>query len=147
MGSAIDRSYILGLTVKTLRVCGVAGLVGIAVATAVGQLGANQADIKATSPKVNVPSTSPSKMVLDLRQDRLDQSRQRAAKVDRQPMPAPVSTHFVTQKPITTVEIPDVPQLSEPVHLAPWLEGETMTLSEAIAPESAVPDPLDSGSN
>lgn len=136
MRSSINRRFILGLTVKILRVCGVAGLVGFLLATAVGYLGANQADNRALTTEISVPSTSPSMVMFDQRQDRLDQSRQRAAKADMlyDPMPASESTHFLTQKQITTVEIPATSELNEPLHLAPWLEGETMTFSEATAP-------------
>jgi hypothetical protein len=149
MRSPIDRRYILGLTVKILRVCGVAGVVGFLTATAVGYLGANQADIQAANAKIEVPSISPSLVMFDQRQDRLDQSRQRAAKADMLvgPLPARESTHFLTQKQISTVEIPTASELNEPIHLAPWLEGETMTISEAIVPEPLVPrapDLLDS---
>jgi hypothetical protein len=141
MRSSIDGRYILGLTVKIVRVCGVAGLVGFLMATAVGYLGANQAAIQTATAKISVPSTSPSSVMFDHRQDRLDRSQQRAAKADIlvSPMPAPESTHFLTQKQLPTVEIPAVSQLDEPIHLAPWLEGETMTLSEVIVPEPLVP--------
>jgi hypothetical protein len=148
MRLSIDRRYILGLTVMILRVCGVAGLVGFLMATAVGYLGANQADIQSATAKISVPSISPSLVMFDHRQDRLDQSRQRAAKADMLvgPMPAPESTHFLTQKQTTPVEIPAASELNDPIHLAPWLEGETMTMSEVIAPEPSVqraPDLLD----
>jgi hypothetical protein len=145
MCSSIDRRYILGLTVKILRVCGVAGLVGFLMATAVGYLGANQADIQPTTTKTDAPGTSQTLVMFNQRQDRLDQSRQRAAKADMLvgPMPAPESTHFLTQKQIDTVEIPATSEFNEPIHLAPWLEGETMTLSEAIAPEPLVPQAPD----
>jgi hypothetical protein len=136
MRSSINRRFILGLTVKILRVCGAAGLVGLLLATAVGYLGANQADNRASTTEISVLSTSPSTVMFDQRQDRLDQSRQRAAKADMlyDPMPASESTHFLTQKQITTVEIPAASELNEPLHLAPWLEGETVTFSEATAP-------------
>jgi hypothetical protein len=141
MRLSIDRRYILGLTVKILRVCGVSGLVGFLMATAVGYLGANQTALQPATAKISVPSISPSLVMFDHRQDRLDQSQQRAAKADILvgPMPAPESTHFLTQKQISTVEIPTASQLDEPIHLAPWLEGETMTLSEVIVPEPLVP--------
>ena len=148
MRLSIDRRYFLGLTVKILRVCGVAGLVGFLIATAVGYLGANQADVQSATAKISVPSISPSLVMFDHRQDRLDQSRQRTAKADMLvgPMPAPKSTHFLTQKQISTVEIPAASELNAPIHLAPWLEGETMTLSEITVPEPLVqrsPDLLD----
>jgi hypothetical protein len=145
MRLSIDRRCILGLTVKILRVCGVAGLVGFLMATAVDYLGANQADIQSTTTKISVPSISPSLVMFDQRQDRLDQSRQRAEKADMLvgPMPASESTHFLAQKQIGTAEIKAVSQLDEPIHLAPWLEGETMTLSEAIPPEPLVPQTPD----
>jgi hypothetical protein len=138
MRSSIDRRYILGLTV---RVCGVAGVLGFLMATAVGYLGANQADIQSATAKSSVPSISPSLVMFDQRQDRLDRSRQRAAKADMLvgPMPAPGSTHFLTRKQISTAEIPTASELNEPIHLAPWLEGETMTLSEVLVPEPLVP--------
>ena len=148
MRLSIDRRYVLELTVKILRMCGVAGLVGFLMATAVGYLGANQADIRSATAKISVPSISPSLVMLEQRQDRLDQSQQRAAKADMLvgPMPAPESTHFLTQKQISTVEIPAASELNEPIHLVPWLEGETVTLSEVIVPEplaQQAPDLLD----
>jgi hypothetical protein len=141
MRLSIDRRYILGLTVKILRVCGVAGVVGFLVATTVGYIGANQPDVQSATAKIGVPRISPSLVMFGQRQDRLDQSRQRTAKADILvgPLPARESTHFLTQKQISTVEIPTASELNEPIHLAPWLEGETMTVSEAIAPEPLVP--------
>jgi hypothetical protein len=45
------------------------------------------------------------------------------------------------------VEIPAASELDESLHLVPWLEGQTMTMSDAIAPEPVVipgtPDRLD----
>src|SRR5688572_21862715 len=124
MRSSIDRRYIMGLTVKILRVCGVAGFVGFLLATAVSYLGANKTDIQALTTKISVPSPSPSVVMFDQRQDRLDQSRQRAAKADMLYDAAPESTHFLTQKQIANVEIPTASELNEPLPLAPWLEGE-----------------------
>jgi hypothetical protein len=144
MSSSIDLRYILRPIVKSPRVCGVAGVMGFLLATAAGYLGANQADIRATTTKTD-PGTSPS--LSDQRQDRLDPPRQWATKTDRLHDPVPASkSSLPTQKHITIVETPAAPEFNEPLHLVPWLEGETVTLSgpapsEPVSP--ITPDLLD----
>lgn len=138
MRSSINRRFVLGLTVKILRVCGVAGLVGLLLATAVGYLGAKKADNPALTTEISVPRTSSSLVIFDQRQDRLDKSRQRTAKADMlyEPLSAAEATQFLAQKQINRMEISAASELDEPFHLAPGLERETMTFSEATVPDA-----------
>jgi hypothetical protein len=124
-----DKGYMVGLTVRILRVSGVAGLVGFLLATVVNHLGANQADIQATIIQVDIPNASFPSVTSHQRHDRLDQPGQPAAKADLEKMSAAESTS------------PDVPEIGEPQHLAPWLGDET-AMDSLITAEGAGPATL-----
>jgi hypothetical protein len=139
MRSSINRPSILRLTIKTLRVCGVAGLCGFLLATAIDQLGANQADIQAPTIKINVPKLRPPVAPFDRRQDRSAQSDQQTAKADMLiMMPAGVSTHFINVAQVTDVEIADLPALNSPMRLAPWVDGVTTGDAAATRPVNQI---------
>jgi hypothetical protein len=110
MRSSIKRRYVLQLTIKTLRVCGVAGLVGFLLATAIDQIGANRAVFGTT--KISVPAVPV--VTFDRRQDRSDQSEQQTAKTGMlmDLRPAQGSTHFITEAPVTAVAITKLPALN-----------------------------------
>jgi hypothetical protein len=118
MCSSINRHYILQLTIKTLRVCGVAGLIGFLLAAAIDQIGANRAVFQAPTTKISVPAVLVA--TFDRRQDRSDQSEQQTAKADMlgDSRPARGSTHFITEAPVTNVENTDLPALNGPMWTA-----------------------------
>jgi hypothetical protein len=117
MRSSIYEHYVWHLTIKTLRVCGAAGLIGFLLATAIDQIGANRAVLQALTTKISVPEVPVP--TFDRRQDRADQSEQ-PAKADMLIGlgPARLSTHFITEAPVTNVEISGLAALDGPMWTA-----------------------------
>jgi hypothetical protein len=149
MCSSINRHYILQLTIKTLRVCGVAGLIGFLLATAIDQIGANRAVIRAPTTKITVPRFPPPVATFDRRQDRSAQSEQQTAKADMLigSRPARGSTHFITEAQVTNLEIADLPAFNGPMRLGPWVDGVTTLDAAATGPVSQItPDLRDAPS-
>jgi hypothetical protein len=139
MRSLINRHYILQLTIKTLRVCGVAGLIGFFLATAIDQVGANRAVFQAPTTKISVPAVPVA--TFDRRQDRSDQLEQQTAKADMlmESRSARESTHFITEAPVTNSEITDLPAtLNSPMRLGPWVDGVTTLDAAATGPVSQI---------
>jgi hypothetical protein len=132
MCSSINRHYILQLTIKTLRVCGVAGFVGFLLATAIDQIGANRAVFQAPTTKINIPRFPTPVATVNRRHDRADHLDQQSAKADMlmDLRPAGESTHFITEAPVTNVEVTDLPALNGPMRLGSWV-GELTTLDAA----------------
>ena len=118
MRSSINRHYVLQLTIKTLRVCGVAGLVGFLLATAIDQIGANRAVFQARTTQISVPAVPVA--TFDRRKDRSDQSEQQTAKSDMlmDLRLARQSTHFITEAPVTAVATTKLPALNGPMWTA-----------------------------
>jgi hypothetical protein len=140
MCSSINRHYILQLTIKTLRVCGVAGLVGFLFATAIDQIGANRAVFQAPTTKINVPGFPSPVATFDRRQDRSDQSEQQTAKADMliDSRPPRGSIHFIIEAPVTNVEISDFPALDGPMRPGPWVDRVTILDAAATGPVSQI---------
>ena len=133
MRSSINRHYVLQLAIKTLRVCGGAGLIGFLLAIAIDQIGANRAVFRATTTKISVPEVPVT--TFDRRHDRVH-SEQQSAKADmlRDLRPAGESTHFITEAPVTNVEVTDLPALNGQMRLGSWVEEVTTFDAAATGP-------------
>ena len=135
MRTSINEHYVLQLTIKTLRVCGVAGLIGFLLATAIDQIGANRAVFQAPTTKISVPAVTVA--AFDRGQDRSDQSEQQAAKADMlmDSRPARESTHFITEARGTAVATTDPSALNGPMPTAdrPGKAASGLAVSAAVA--------------
>jgi hypothetical protein len=134
MRSSINKHCILQLTIKTLRVCGVAGLIGFLLATAIDQIGANRAVFQAPTTEISVPAVPVA--AFDRRQDRSNRSEQQTAKADMlgDSRPARESTHFIIEAPVPDVEITDVPALNAPM----WTADRPGNAASGLAVRAAV---------